>query len=178
MSAEKLCNDKECRNIGVLLPLSSFSIDKNSPDGRNYKCSNCCRRRVAQYYVDNTEERKMKAKETHANNPHRAENDKKLRMSEGYGVYLLIHIPTQKYYVGEGMIWERKSSHLRDLEKGKNTYGKLQEHYDKDPCISDWEYRVIRKWDEVNKDEGKKIETKLIKWGFDNVPKEILNKTL
>ena len=89
-------------------------------------------------------------------------------MSEGYGVYTLTHLHTQCYYVGEGKIYDRRINHFSQLKRGCNPYGLLQEHYDKHPNIDDWEFEVIKKWDNQNKVEGEKLEDKLIREGFSN----------
>tara|TARA_R110000737_G_C14325001_1_gene440397 strand:- start:49 stop:597 length:549 start_codon:yes stop_codon:yes gene_type:complete len=181
---------KHCHKCNISKPLSEFYKDKTMKDGLQNKCKEC----EKQYYQDNKESRleyqnqytqDNKEAIDKYNNQYREDNkeaiteyQRQLEMSEGYGVYTLTHLPTQCYYVGEGKIYDRRTAHFSLLKRGKNKYGLLQEHYNKHPNIDDWEFKVIRKWDEINKEAGLEVENKLIKWGFDNAPKEILNKTL
>ena len=166
---------KQCNACNISKSPSEFSKNKSNKDGLQYKCKECVKHHRQdnkeaigeynkQYNIDNKEYKSVAVKELH--------------MSEGYGVYTLTHLPTQCYYVGKGQIHNRRSNHFSTLKNGTNECGLLQEHYNKHPNKDDWEFEAIRKWDEINKDEGKKIEAKLIKWGFENVPNKILNKTL
>ena len=152
---------KECTTCNISKPLVEFSKNKSNKDGLEYKCKDCVKQYSKQYNQDNKESISKVIRE--------------LSMSEGYGVYTLTHLPTQCYYVGEGQIHNRRINHFSKLKRGVNNYGSLQEHFNKHPNIEDWEFQVIRKWDEINKDEGIKVEAKLIKWGLENIPKKLLN---
>ena len=158
---------KHCNTCNTSKPLSEFYKSKATKDGLQAKCKECVKQHDKQYNQDNKEDI--------------TEYQRQLNISEGYGVYTLTHLPTQYYYVGEGQLYIRRIKHFSLLKRGKNKYGLLQEHYDKHPNKDDWEFEVIRKWDldtEENKKKATEMEVKLIKWGFENVPNEILNKTL
>ena len=155
---------KHCNTCNTSKPLSEFYKSKATKDGLQAKCKECVKQHDKQYNQDNKEDI--------------TEYQRQLNISEGYGVYTLTHLPTQCYYVGEGQIYDRRNNHFNKLQRGVNPHGFIQEHYNKHPNIDDWEFKVIKKWDEVNKDIGKKVENKLIKWGFENVPNKILNKHL
>ena len=152
---------KRCNECEELLPLTLFNKDKTSRDGLQFKCRKCKKILNDEWKIRNNEKKLLYMKS--------------LGMTEGYGVYIIIHIPTQKYYIGQGRIFDRKQNHFNLLKRGCNTYGNIQEHYDKDSCISDWEFRVIKKWDFANKEEGIKLEKKYIEEGFSKNPKYILN---
>ena len=178
---------KECTTCNISKPLSEFNKAKTSKDGLQYKCKDCYK----QYSQDNKEfigeYRKQHSQDNKESigeyqKQYRQDNKeykraaiKELHMSEGYGVYTLTHLPTQCYYVGEGQIHGRRNNHFSTLKNGTNECALLQEHYNKHPNKDDWEFEAIRKWDEINKSEGKKIENKLIKWGLENMPKKLLN---
>lgn len=167
---------KQCNTCNISKPLSEFSKDKVSKDGLQYKCKECVKQHDKQYKQDNKESIDEYNKQYNQDNKESIdEYQLKLGMSEGYGVYMLFHEPTQHYYIGEGGIYNRRAFHFSKLKKGGNKCGLLQEHYNKHPNINEWEFQVIRKWDKPTKSEGKKIEAKLIKWGFENVPNKILN---
>ena len=189
---------KHCNPCNTNKSLSEFSKSKTTKDGLQTRCKDCNKQyrqdnkesiapSSVQYHRDNKEDRDKYAKQYRLDNKEsiaqrrldnkeaRDEYQRQLNISEGYGVYTLTHLPTQHYYVGEGQIHDRRTKHFSLLKRGKNKYGLLQEHYDKHPNIEDWEFEVIRKWDKPTKSEGKKIESKLIKWGFENVPNKILN---
>ena len=181
---------KHCHKCNTSKPLSDWNKSKATKDGLQTKCKECEKQLNKQYYQDNKEAIDEYTKQYYQDNKESLaqyrlnnresinEKNLKLHMREGYGVYTLTHLPTQCYYVGEGQIYDRRNNHFNKLQRGVNPHGFIQEHYNKHPNIDDWEFKVIKKWDEVNKDIGKKVENKLIKWGFENVPNKILNKHL
>ena len=163
---------KYCNPCNTNKSLSEFSKNKSNKDGLQTRCKEC----IKQHRQDNKESIGEYQKQySQDNKEYKSVAIKELHMSEGYGVYTLTHLPTQCYYVGEGQIHNRRSNHFSTLKKGENKCGLLQEHYNKHPNIDEWEFEVIRKWDKPTKSEGKKIENKLIKWGFENVPNKMLN---
>ena len=166
---------KLCKICNISKPLVEFHKDKTTKDGLQAKCKSCSK----QHSQDNKERiSKHHQQYRQDNKEYISEYIKEKKMSEGYGVYTLTHLPTKCYYVGEGQIYDRRINHFSKLKRGDNKCGLLQEHYNKHPNKDDWKFEIIRKWDEVNKDEGTKVETKLIEWGFKNVPNKILNKKI
>jgi hypothetical protein len=166
---------KHCNKCNISKPLSEFNKSKNHKDGLQYECKECNK----QYNQDNKESIDEYNKQHYQDNKESInEKNLKLHMSEGYGVYSLTHLPTQCYYIGEGQIHSRRTKHFNKLKGGCNPYGLLQEHYNKHPNIDDWEFEVIRKFEDYDKDAGLEVEKKLIKWGFENVPNKILNKNI
>ena len=187
--------------IGILnaLPLSEFAKSKFSKDGLQYKCKDCTKQYYQdnkeaideyrkQYDQDNKESKLEHYKQYYQDNKesiaqYRLDNkediteyQRQLYMSEGYGVYTLTHLLTQCYYVGEGQLYKRRIAHFNDLKRGKNKCGHIQEHYNKHPNIDDWEFKVLKKWEHINKDEGLYFENILIKEGLDKHSAKILNK--
>ena len=163
---------KHCNPCNTSKSISEFSKSKTTKDGLQTRCKDCNK----QYRQDNKESiLEYQNQYDQDNKEDLLEYQRQLARSEGYGVYTLTHLPTQCYYVGEGQIFKRRTDHFSKLKKGENKCGLLQEHYNKHPNKDDWEFEAIRKWDEINKDEGIKVEAKLIKWGLENVPNKILN---
>lgn len=166
----------KCNKEKILTDFYKCTANK---DGLQNKCKFCGKIDSSKQYKNNPKRNKELVLKWNKNNPkRRKEFDMGSSIKEGYGVYTLTHLPTQCYYVGEGLIRNRRHSHFHLLKKGINECKLLQKHYDKYPDVNCWEFQVIRKWDRVNKDKGKKIETKLIKWGLENVSNKILNKKL
>ena len=97
-------------------------------------------------------------------------------MSEGYGVYTLTHLPTQCYYIGEGKIHNRRAVHFSTLKRGVNECGFLQEHYNKHPNIDEWQFEVIYKFDDYDKETGRELEAFIIEESREKYPTQILNK--
>jgi len=179
---------KTCSYCNEEKDISMFSKYKRTSDGLQSRCKQCMNisglkwrknhpNEVINHNLNwrtNNPEYDMKWKNNNKSSVSRY--DKNNAMKEGYGVYILIHIPTQKYYIGVGQLHSRKKDHFESLLRGDNECGKLQEHYNEDPCIGDWEFRVIKKWDERNEEEGLPLERKYIEEGFDKNPNYILNK--
>ena len=153
---------KKCYKCNVEKPLSEFNKDKHYKDNLHHRCRECTYEYNRKNYLTNNQKKKVRI----------------LQKSEGYGVYMIIHKPTQCYYIGEGWLYDRKITHFSKLRRGKSDYGSLQRFFNKHPNIENFQFEVIRKWGNQNKVEGKKIEDKIIKWGFENVPNKILNKNV
>ncbi len=155
----KECTSKDCNRKGIPLPLSEFSKDKSKKDGLQYKCKDCNKKTNNTFKINNPNHWvgwRKNSKE------HLSQYEKNISMSEGYGVYFLINIPTQKYYIGEGQLYKRRSQHFSHLQRGVSKYGTLQSLWNQYPNIKDWEFKVIKKWDWENKEEGRLLETQLI----------------
>ncbi len=161
---------KKCNECKEYKSLDAFNNSKKEKDGKQYKCKACTKKLSPKWnklYDERNPNKRVEGNKYY---------NEYFKMVEGYGVYMLIHIPTQKYYIGEGQLYDRRNNHIAKLKNGKHKSPNVQNHYNEDPCVEDWEFRVIKKWDTHNKKEGRKLESKLINWGFDNVPKEILNE--
>ncbi len=156
---------KRCCECNIEKLLSEFYKDKSTKDGLKNNCKECSNKRGKQYKIDNLE-KVLKSKRLFAT---------KKRQSEGYGVYIITHIPTQCYYIGEGWINSRRITHFSELKREENKSGGLQRFFDKHPNIEDYKFEVIKKWDDHNKVEGKKLEDKLIIEGLNNNSAKILN---
>ena len=104
------------------------------------------------------------------------ENQLKLNISEGYGVYKITHLPTQYFYIGEGQIHSRRINHFSMLKRGCSPYGLLQEHYNKHPNIDEWQFEVIYKFDDYDKEAGLELEAFIIEESREKYPTQILNK--
>ena len=194
---------KHCNRCNTSKPLNEFSKSKAAKDGLQTKCKECVKPYNKQYKQDNKESRKQynqdnKESRLEYQNQYNQdnkesineylkqyrqdnkesinENQLKLAMSEGYGVYTLTHLPTQCYYVGEGQIYNRRHQHFSQLKTGVNECSLLQEHYNKHPNIDDWEFKVIYKFDDYDKETGKELEAFIIEESREKYPTQILNK--
>ena len=167
---------KHCNKRNTSKPLSEFSKSKATKDGLQTKCKECEKQYLKQNYQDNKESRLENQNQYNQDNKEsKNEYNLKLNMSEGYGVYTLTHLPTQCYYVGEGQIYSRRAVHFSTLKGGCNPYGLLQEHYDKHPNIEDWEFKVIRKFEDYDKETGRELEAFVIEESREKYPTLILN---
>tara|TARA_R110000744_G_C18962443_1_gene517067 strand:- start:55 stop:561 length:507 start_codon:yes stop_codon:yes gene_type:complete len=163
---------KKCNVCNIEKPLSEFSKDKSKKDGLQYKCKECTK----QHNKDNKESIDKHNKQYREDNREYVnEYQLKLAMSEGYGVYMITHIPTQCYYIGEGWIRNRRIAHFSELKREVNGSGGLQRFFNQHPNIEDYKFEVIKKWDDHNKVEGEKLEEKLIIEGLNNNSAKILN---
>ena len=183
---------KHCNRCNTSKPLNEFSKYKAAKDGLQAKCKECVKQYNKQHYQDNKESRLENQKQYDQDNKESIgeylkqyyqdnkesvnEYQLKLHMSEGYGVYTLTHLPTQCYYIGEGKIYDRRIKHFNHLKKGVNKCGLLQEHYNKHPNIDDWEFKVIYKFDDYDKETGKELEAFIIEESREKYPTQILNK--
>ena len=149
---------KVCNTCNINKPLSEFYKYKAAKDGLQYKCKEC----KNQYYQDNKESID--------------EYNQQLHMSKGYGVYKLTHLPTQCYYIGEGQLYKRRTQHFSDLKVERSTCSLLQEHYDKHPNIDEWQFEVIYKFDDYDKETGRELEAFIIEESREKYPTQILNK--
>ena len=131
------------------------------------------------YNIKNKELKKQKRKINYQNNKESInEMNLKFNRSEGYGVYMLFHKPTQHYYIGEGLLYVRRLGHFSKLKRGVNEYGNIQKIYNKYPNVDEWEFKVLKKWEHMNKDEGLYFERLLINESIRNNPKKLLNKNI
>jgi hypothetical protein len=146
------CNDNKL--------LSEFSKLKNSIDGLQYTCKSCQHIQQKEWYQKNKLKHDL--------------NNQKERRSEGYGVYILTHIPTQTYYIGEGWIHNRRKGNFSQLKKGRSSCGGLQRFFNNHPNIDEWEFKVIKKWKNKTP-KGRELESNLITKGKINNPELILN---
>ena len=153
---------KVCNTCNINKPLSEFYKDKASKDELTYRCKECVKTYDAKYKKENKESI--------------YEHNLKQHMSEGYGVYKTTHIPTQHFYIGEGQIYNRRQHHFSMLKKGANDYGLLQEHYNKHPNIDEWQFEVIYKFDDYDKETGRELEAFIIEESREKYPTQILNK--
>ncbi len=179
--------EKVCNTCKISKPLSEFTKLKIAKDGLQYKCKSCQKdyrednkENHKQYLIDNKEHiEKVRVEYCKNNRKHirKVANkyQKELHQSKGYGVYLFLHIPTQKYYIGEGWLFDRKKHHLSYLKKGKSQHSGIQNLINSYPNIDEWGFKVIKKWDFYNKKEGRRLENTIIKEGFNNNPSQILN---
>ena len=187
---EKLCNA-----CNTSKSLSEFSKSKAKKDGLQYKCKECIKQHnkdnkeaLAQYREDNKEsiyEYNKQYREDNKeffvgyyqdNKDFKLEYQLKQNISEGYGVYTLTHLPTQYFYIGEGQIHSRRIKHFSMLKRGCNPYGLLQEHYNKHPNIDEWQFEVIYKFDDYDKEAGLELEAFIIEESREKYPTQILNK--
>ena len=130
-----------------------------------------------QYKQDNKEAIDEYSKQYNQDNKeYKDEYNLQQAMSEGYGVYKLTHLPTQYFYIGEGQIYRRRHQHLNMLKKGNNPWGLLQEHYNKHPNIDEWQFEVIYKFDDYDKETGRELEAFVIEESREKYPTQILNK--
>ena len=186
---------KVCSACNINKPLSEFYKDKAKKDGLTYKCKECMKTydakhkkenkesiaaSSAQYYQDNKEARVEYDKKWRENNK---ENNKtilknmvELNMSEGYGIYKITHLPTQCFYIGEGQLYARRYKHFNLLKKGANICRLLQEHYNKHSNIDEWQFEVIYKFDDYDKETGRELEAFIIEESREKYPTQILNK--
>ncbi len=141
----KICISRECKS--GIVPISEFWNNKNTKDKLQHKCVEC-----------------MKAE----NKIDYSNNKKKF----GYGVYIIIHKPTQSYYVGEGFLHSRKTEHFGKLKSNKHHILSFQRLYNNN--IDEFEFKIIKKWKKPNY-KGKLIEDELIREGFRNNSSKILN---
>jgi hypothetical protein len=171
--------EKVCNVCKISKPLSEFTKNKHYKDGLQYTCKEC----NSKYY--NKRKSKIGFKEDKAeynkkwrenNRTYGEEYNQQVNMSEGYGVYKLTHLPTQYFYIGEGKIYSRRHKHFSLLKKGDNPYGLLQEHYNKHPNIDEWQFKVIYKFDDYDKETGKELEAFIIEESREKYPTQILNK--
>tara|TARA_R110001606_G_scaffold367770_1_gene523414 strand:+ start:834 stop:1433 length:600 start_codon:yes stop_codon:yes gene_type:complete len=186
---------KKCYKCSKNKDLTEFGKDKSRGDGKKPLCKECVKIDSHQnYYIRTKEERSSHNSEQYQNNKDKIKQKSKIkyqnnkevfkkisynqRISEGYGVYMLFHKPTQHYYIGEGWLYSRKTIHLSSLIKGKNTFGNIQKTYNKYPNVDKWEFKVLKKWEHINKDEGLYFERLLIDKGIRNNPKKLLNKNI
>ena len=164
---------KYCNPCNTNKSLSEFSKSKVTKDGLQTRCKEC----IKQHRQDNKESIGEYQKQySQDNKEYKSVAIKELHMSEGYGVYTLTHLPTQCYYVGEGQIHNRRSNHFSTLKKGENKCGLLQEHYNKHPNIDEWEFEVIYKFDDYDKETGRELEAFIIEESREKYPTQILNK--
>ena len=168
---------KQCNTCNINKPLVEFQKNNSTKDGLRYKCRECNKQYRKQYNQDNKESI------TQYNNQHYQDNKEfkleyqlELNISKGYGVYTLTHLPTQYFYIGEGKIYSRRHKHFSLLKKGDNPYGLLQEHYNKHPNIDEWQFEVIYKFDDYDKETGKELEAFIIEESREKYPTQILNK--
>ena len=187
---------KVCNTCNINKPLSEFYKYKAAKDGLQSKCKDCVEKYNRNYNKINKDsisisQKKYKEKNKKTideymvtykkqynqdNKESINENQLKLNMSEGYGVYKLTHLPTQYFYIGEGKIYSRRHKHFSLLKKGDNPYGLLQEHYNKHPNIDEWQFEVIYKFDDYDKETGKELEAFIIEESREKYPTQILNK--
>ena len=168
---------KVCSTCNINKSLSEFSKDKAAKDGLQYKCKECVKPHNKQYNQDNKESIAEHRKQYRQNNREsKRKNQLKLGMSEGYGVYTLTHLPTQYFYIGEGKIYSRRVTHFSHLKRGVNECSLLQEHYNKHPNIDEWEFEVIYKFEDYDKETGKELEAFIIEESKEKYPTQILNK--
>ena len=179
---------KKCRECKKEKLITEFNKLKTAKDGLQYMCRSCQK----DYREANKEAHKLWLKENkeHIKKVHSKylkKNSKKVKqdainymakldMSEGYGVYFLTHLPTQKYYIGEGKLHMRKTCHFNRLKRGVNNSKGLQEHFNQYPNIEEWEFKVIYKFDDYNKVEGLELEKFIIQESVEKYPSLILNK--
>ena len=149
---------KKCYKCNVEKPLSEFNKDKHYEDNLHYRCKECAYAYNKKNYLTNNSKR----------------NNTIFQRSEGYGVYILTHLPTQCYYVGVGWIKGRKFSHFSRLKRNISNSKGLQNQFNKYPNLDDWEFKVIKSWKHKNI-KGKEIEDKLIREGFSNNSAKTLN---
>tara|TARA_B110000211_G_C13840930_1_gene447848 strand:- start:154 stop:672 length:519 start_codon:yes stop_codon:yes gene_type:complete len=170
---------KVCSTCNISKPLSEFSKNKAFKDGLSYRCRKCDNLYCQQYHQKNKNTRAEYDKNYNKKNKKVIdEYMKELHMSEGYGVYKLTHLPTQYFYIGEGQLYQRRFRHLRDLKTGKNKCGLLQEHYNKHPNINEWQFEVIYKFDDYDKETGKELEAFVIEESREKYPTQVLNTRL
>ena len=183
---------KVCSTCNISKPLVEFNKDKATKDGLKYKCKDCKNQYQNQYNQDNKEaiaeymnQYNLKNREDikeydkqhyQDNKEDILEYQRQLARSEGYGVYTLTHLPTQCYYVGEGQIFKRRNNHFNKLQRGVNDCGLLQEHYNKHPNIDEWQFEVIYKFDDYDKEAGLELEAFIIEESREKYPTQILNK--
>tara|TARA_R110001606_G_C15064969_1_gene615261 strand:- start:47 stop:544 length:498 start_codon:yes stop_codon:yes gene_type:complete len=164
---------KRCIKCNIEKTLTEFNKNKTNKDGLQYMCNKCWkeyrkkRSGITKTYQKNRRILKKKLVE---------EEDRLKQTKEGYGVYTLTHLPTQTYYVGEGWIHNRRHTHFSKLESNTSTSTNLQLYFNQYPNVDDWEFKVIKKWDFYNKEEGKGLETDLIIEGRNN--NSVLNMRL
>ena len=188
-------NMKLCRQCNTNKPKSDFHKDKSTYDGVCSKCKDCKSEHNQQYRKDNKEyfdDYNQQYRENNKeyfdeyNRQYKIDNleevlekDRiratKKRQSEGYGVYIILHKPTQSYYVGEGWLRNRRVNHFCELVNNKDECIGLQNFYNKHPNIKDYKFKVVTKWDYYNKVEGKRLEKEMIDEGLDNNSAQILN---
>jgi hypothetical protein len=171
---------KLCRQCNTNKPKSDFHKDKSTYDGVCSKCKDCKSEHNQQYRKDNKEYFDDYNRQYRIDNREEfLEKDRiratKKRQSEGYGVYIILHKPTQSYYVGEGWLRNRRVNHFFELVNNKDECIGLQNFYNKHPNIKDYEFKVVTKWDYYNKVEGKRLEKEMIDEGLDNNSAQILN---
>lgn len=149
---------KKCYKCNVEKPFSEFNKDKHYEDNLHHRCKECTYEYNRKNYLTNNQKKRVKIHQK----------------SDGYGVYMIIHKPTQCYYIGKGWLYNRKVTHFSKLRGGKSDYGSLQKLYDENPNIENFEFKVIKSWKHKNP-KGREIEDKLIREGFSNNSVKILN---
>ena len=190
---------KVCNICKESKPLVEFSKSKATKVGLQPKCKECTKEYNNQYYQDNKEalakydkqyrednreywkqytqdNKEALAQYRQDNKESRAKYDKQLAISEGYGVYKITHLPTQYFYIGEGQIHDRRNNHFNKLQRGENKCGLLQEHYNKHPNIDEWQFEVIYKFKDYDKEAGLELEAFIIEESREKYPTQVLNK--
>ena len=158
---------KRCCSCKENKSLSMFYKDKTTHDGLCGKCKDCAKISTRKWQKENPKKARLIELKT------RDRQNKKF----GYGVYIFSHIPTKKYYIGEGWLFDRKKNHISKLKTNTSTMAGLQTYFNQYPNINEWDFSVIKKWKTPNP-QGKTLEKKLIQEGFDNNPSLVLNKKL
>ena len=178
---------KKCNKCNIEKLITEFNKLKTAKDGLQYMCRSCQKdyrednkENHKQYLINNKEHIEKVRVEYWKNNIKHIRKvankyQKELHQSEGYGVYLFFHIPTQKYYIGEGWLFDRKKHHLSYLKKGKSQHSGIQNLINPYPNIDEWGFKVIKKWDFYNKKEGRRLEKEMINERLDNNSAQILN---
>ena len=185
---------KKCYKCSKNKDLTEFYKDKSRWDGKKPLCKECSTIDILQYNKTHKEEQKiydlmyniknkeLKRQKWKINYQNNKEVLKKLSYKKnkckGYGVYMLFHKPTQYYYIGEGWLYVRRMGHFSTLKRGVNGWGHIQKIYNKYPNVDEWEFKVLKKWEHMNKDEGLYFERLLINEGIRNNPKKLLNKNI
>ena len=170
---------KVCTKCNKTQPLTEFHKHKKSKDGLGWECKECRKILNSISYQKNQEKKKKyQLKRNISHKQYYDEYQKTKNRSEGYGLYTLTHLPTQYFYIGEGWILSRRMCHIESLNAKRNTCIKLQEHYNKYPNIDEWEFKVIYKLDEYNKNEGRELEEFVIQESRKRYSTQVLNTRL
>ena len=159
--------NKVCCSCKKSKLVNEFYKDKTTYDGFGGKCKKCAKASTKQWQKENPKKARLIELNT---------RDKQNKIF-GYGVYTFIHLPTQKYYIGEGWLFDRHKNHISKLKSNTHTSTKLQHYYNQYPNLNEWQFKTIKKW-KTQTLKGRKLETKLIQEGLKNNPSTILNKKI
>lgn len=115
---------KTCNKCKEILEYNKFSKNQTKKDGYENYCKSC--------------------KNTYNKSNYGNKFTKIYLKKEGYGIYKLVNLETEDYYIGKGWLNERKVDHFTKLKSGKHSNPYLQKLYQISP---QFEFQIIEKCD-------------------------------